>query len=161
MTSPSETSSPERSRRSTTKKASFRRDTLAPRLAARAAGEERAARHALLERFLFMEGIGHGKATLGKFGGSAGGDVTFFLTVEAENFPLAGKRLQYFVEPLGIEVGQHGKRGLRCAVRPGQFQLGDEAIFLSCLIDGIRHGQQFFPHVRRHITAARGAVQRG
>ena len=43
-----------------------------------------------------MEGIGHGKATLGKFGGSAGGDVTFFLTVEAENFPLAGKRYDSF-----------------------------------------------------------------
>lgn len=48
----------------------------------------------------FMEGFSHGKATLGEFGGSVGSDVALFLTVEAEDFPFPGKRLQYFVEPL-------------------------------------------------------------
>ena len=103
-----------------------------------------------------MEGIGHGKATLGEFGGSAGGDVTFFLTVEAENFPLAGKRLQYFVEPLGIEVGQHGKlREVRAAI-PGQLDLHTDAILVGSVLKAEQGGDA----IGRGIPAAQSGADR-
>ena len=103
-----------------------------------------------------MEGFSHGKATLGEFGGSVGRDIAFFLSVETENFAFTGKRLQYFVEPLGIEVGQHGKlRELRAAI-PGQLDLHTDAILVGSVLKAEQGGDA----IGRGIPAAQSGADR-
>ena len=103
-----------------------------------------------------MEGFSHGKATLGEFGGSVGRDIAFFLSVETENFAFTGKRLQYFVEPLGIEVGQHGKlRELRAAIS-GQLDLHTDAILVGSVLKAEQGGDA----IGRGIPAAQSGADR-
>ena len=107
------------------------RDVLAPRVAGRVAGQERASGHALLERLLLVEGFGDGETAFGKIGRRFGGDVALFLTVETEDFPLARKRLQHLVEPFGVKVGQHGKLGEVRSPVAGKLDLGAHTVFVG------------------------------